>query len=180
MNKFIAIFFLVLFTSCFYFPFIPTFFPIANTKMVLAALGLVVLLFKWAKGRGGEVDKGVLVLTLFALMVGCVSLFTESYHETGGNAYVTLFVSMWVWLGAAYFVSQMIESVHGEVTMRLFCNYIIVVCVVQCLIAITKELYLPAKIFVDSLLADTGFMGRAEGRMYGIGAALDEIGRAHV
>lgn len=144
--------------------------------MVLAAIGLVALGCNWAKNRDGIINREVFILTLYALIVGFFSFASETIHETGGNAYVTLFVSMWVWVGAAYAVSLLIKQVHGEVTVRLFFNYVIVVCVLQCFIAFTKEYYLPLKTFVDNLVTGEAFMGKAEGRLYGIGAALDVAG----
>lgn len=168
--------FTVIVTSLFFFPFFPMFMPMVNTKMVLAAIGLVALALDWANKRDAMVNRDMFFLTLAAMFVGILSFISETYHETGGNAYVTLFVSMWVWVGAAYTVSLLIKHVHGKVTIRLFFNYVIVVCVLQCLIAITKEYYAPLKLFVDNLVTGEAFMGKAEGRLYGIGAALDVAG----
>ena len=83
---------------------------------------------------------------------------------------------MWVWIGAAYTVSQFIKWIHGEVTVQLFFNYVILVCVFQCIIAVTKEYYSPLKMLVDNLVSGEGFMGKAGNRLYGIGAALDVAG----
>lgn len=176
MWKFLANIFAVIITSCFLFPFFPTFMPMVNTKMALAAVGLVILGKNRAESRDAVVNRQVFVMTLYALLVGVISLFSETYHGTGGNIYVTLFVSMWVWIGAAYTVSQFIKWIHGEVTVQLFFNYVILVCVFQCIIAVTKEYYSPLKMLVDNLVSGEGFMGKAGSRLYGIGAALDVAG----
>lgn len=176
MLKFLVNIFAVIVTSCFIFPFFPTFMPMINTKMALAAIGLVILGNNWAKSKDAMINQQVFVMTLYALLVGLVSLFSETYHGTGGNIYVTLFISMWVWIGAAYTVSQLIRWIHGEVTVQLFFNYVILVCVFQCIIAVTKEYYPPLKMMVDSLVSGEGFMGKAGNRLYGIGAALDVAG----
>ena len=55
-------------------------------------------------------------------------------------------------------------------------NYLIVVCVTQCLIAFAMTQSPPLKAFVDSFLGSTGFMGKLKDRMYGIGASLDVAG----
>lgn len=176
MWKFLINIFAVIVTSCFIFPFFPTFMPTINTKMVLAAVGLFLLGYNWARSKDAMINRQVFIMTLYALLVGLISLISETYNETGGNAYVTFFVSMWVWISAAYTVSQMIKWINKEVTVQLFFNYVILVCVLQCIIAITKEYYSPLKIFVDNLVSGEGFMGKASGRLYGIGAALDVAG----
>lgn len=174
--KYILRIFTVIVTSLFFFPFFPTFMPSVNTKMVLAAIGLVALALDWGNKRDAMVNRDMFFLTLAAMVVGVLSFVSEVYHETGGSVYSTLFVSMWVWVGAAYTVSLLIKQVHGRVTIRLFFNYVIIVCVMQCLIAITKEYYAPLKVLVDNLVEGEGFMGKTEGRLYGIGAALDVAG----
>lgn len=83
---------------------------------------------------------------------------------------------MWVWLSGAYVVTQAITKLHGHISVELVCNYLIVVCLAQCLIAFAMTQYLPLKNFVDSFLGSTGFMGKMEDRMYGIGASLDVAG----
>lgn len=47
-------------TSFFYFPFYFTFLPTVNTKMMMAALGLVVLLVKLGRDGHGYVSKDFL------------------------------------------------------------------------------------------------------------------------
>lgn len=175
MNLILRIFTVVV-TSLFFFPFFPMFMPMVNTKMILAAIGLIALALDWVNKKDAMVNRDMFFLTLAAMFVGILSFISETYHETGGSVYTTLFVSMWVWVGAAYTVSLLIKKVHGKVTVRLFFNYVIVVCVLQCLIAVAKEYYAPLKLFVDNLVTGEAFMGKAEGRLYGIGAALDVAG----
>lgn len=83
---------------------------------------------------------------------------------------------MLVWLSGAYVVIQSIKKFHGGISVELICNYLIVVCVAQCLIAFAMTQYPPLKDFVDSFLGSTGFMGKLKDRMYGIGASLDVAG----
>ena len=167
---------ILILTSFFYFPFYFTFLPAANTKMILAAAGLVLLFFNLATGRQGNINKDFFIVSLLALGVSFVSMLTMIINGTTDGAYLSYIVSMWVWTGAAYFVVNVIKAVHGKVTVELVCLYMIAVGVCQCLIAITMDMYAPLKNFVDSFLAGEGFMGKFEGRLYGIGCALDVAG----
>lgn len=105
-----------------------------------------------------------------------MGLLAVVWNETHDYTYATYVISMWVWVSGAYVVIQAMRSVHGSVTVRLVCKYLILVCVLQCLIAFAMEHYLPLKNFVDSFLAGEGFMGKMKDRLYGIGASLDVAG----
>lgn len=163
-------------TSFFYFPFVFTFFPAANTKMILAACGLILLFFNLGKTRSARIDKDFFFVSLFALGVSAASFMTMVLNNTSDNSYLSYIVSMWVWVGAAYFLVNVIKAVHGKVTVELVCFYMIAVGALQCILAFSMNLYAPLKNFVDSFLAGEGFMGKFEGRLYGIGCALDVAG----
>lgn len=178
MLKIIQIFVVGVLTSLFFFPFEFSFLPGANTKMMLAGMGL--LLFGINQLKREKTDnsgqKDFAVLSLWAALVSLVAFAAITYNNTYDYTYVSYIVSMWVWLGGAYAAVQLMRMVHGEVTVELVMNYLIGVCVGQCAIALTMELVPAVKGFVDSFLGSTGFMGRVKERMYGIGASLDVAG----
>lgn len=175
MRWLLYIFTLVI-TSFYFFPFEFTFLPGMNTKMVIAGIGLVVLAFHFARRREFKIDNDFLTISAWALVVSLIGFAAVTYNNTNDYTYATYFVSMAVWLGAAYVVVKLMEKVHGEVNVDIVCNYLIVLCAVQCLIAISMS-YIPAlKSFVDSFLAGQGFMGKMEDRLYGIGCSLDVAG----
>lgn len=164
-------------TSFYFFPFVFTFLPGANTKMIMAGMGLVVLGIRLAKGQKMSIDKDVFVLSIYAIMISFASLATMIYNSTNDTSFLTYFISMWVWLGGAYFVAMWLKQTHGYLSVRLVSHYLICVCVAQCVIALTMDMYSPLKQFVDSFLGgEEAFMGKAEGRLYGMGAALDVAG----
>lgn len=164
-------------TSFYFFPFEFVFLPGINTKMAMAGVGLVWFGFNIAKGRKGNIDKDFFVLSLIALSLSLFSLVAMVYNNTRDGSFLTYFVSMWVWLGGAYTAIQVIKKVHGYVSVELVCNYLIAVCVAQCIIAYSMSVMPVLKSFVDSFLGgEDAFMGKAEGRIYGIGAALDVAG----
>ena len=143
----------------------------------MAGVGLVWFGFNIAKGRKGNIDKDFFVLSLIALSLSLFSLVAMVYNNTRDGSFLTYFVSMWVWLGGAYTVINVMKKVHGYVSVELVCNYLIAVCVAQCIIAYSMSVMPVLKSFVDSFLGgEDAFMGKAEGRIYGIGAALDVAG----
>ncbi|MBQ0149829.1 MAG: hypothetical protein KBT08_04335 [Bacteroidales bacterium] len=167
---------LTVFTSFYFFPFEFTFIPGINTKMMMAVAGLGFLVFNMINRTRKEMSRDFVILNLLACIVGIISLVSMVYNGTPDNSYMTYIVSVWVWCSAAYAVLNMIHIVHGEVTFRLICNYIIAVCVAQTTLAFSMQFVPALKHFVDSFLAGTGFMGKNEERLYGIGAALDPSG----
>lgn len=176
MFRVIGMALLAILTSFYFFPFEFTFLPGINTKMAMAGLGLVLLLVQLAQRQDSIINRDVFHLSLIAGGVSLIVFFAVTWNDTYDYTYATYLVSMWVWLSGAYVVIQTLKKFHGSVSVELVCNYLIVVCVAQCLIAFVMVQYPPLKTFVDSFLGSTGFMGKMEERMYGIGASLDVAG----
>lgn len=169
MIKALSIVIALVITSFYYFPFKFTFFPVTNTKLVLAVAGLFLLIYNLASQRKGMIGKDFFVLSLFALGVSFASLFCMMYNNTTDDSYLTYIISMWVWLSAAYFMVSFIKKVHGAVSVELICLYLITVGVLQCILAICIDKFSVIKSFVDSFLYNWKF----DGRLYGIGCAVD-------
>lgn len=163
-------------TSFYFFPFSPTFLPAANTKMILAALGLVILIAENARKKTAVIGKDFVLLSFWAIIVSLISLISVVINNTPDYTYVSYIVSMWVWMGGAYATIFVIKSFHGRVNVRILCHYLISVCVFQCLIAFFMDQFPAMKTIVDSLVEGEGFMGKVETRLYGIGASLDVAG----
>lgn len=176
MWKIIKIFCTIIITSFFFFPFSFTFLPTVNTKMFLALIGLILLVLRLGVRRTSKIDKDFFVLTLFALGVSFASFLSMTINSTSDGLYLTYVISMWVWLGAAYFVVSCIRNVHGKVSVELVGYYLIAVGVCQCFLAIAIDNIPFVKGVVDSFLEGEGFMGKNEGRLYGVGCALDVAG----
>ncbi len=167
---------LTILTSFYFFPFEFTFLPGANTKMVMAGVGLILLIVQLARQGQSLINKDIFNLAIMAGFVSLIGFFSVIWNDTPDYTYATYIVSMLVWLSGAYVVIQAIKKFHGHISVELLCNYLIVVCVAQCLIAFAMTQYPPLKAFVDSFLGSTGFMGKLKDRMYGIGASLDVAG----
>ena len=176
MIKLVGVLFTVIITSFYFFPFEFSFLPSVNTKMVLAGISLLVLGIQLGKKQQSEIDKDIFFLSGVAAVFSLITLISVVLNGTNDYTYVTYIVSMWVWMGGAYLTTQLIKSVHGHLSIELICNYLILVCVMQCLLAYSMVLIPSIKDFVDSFLGGSGFMGTNKTRMYGIGAALDVAG----
>lgn len=167
---------LTILTSFYFFPFEFTFLPGANTKMVMAGIGLIILIVQLARQGQSLINKDIFNLAIMAGIVSLIGFFAVIWNDTHDYTYATYIVSMLVWLSGAYVVIQAIKKFHGHISVELLCNYLIVVCVAQCLIAFAMTQSPSLKAFVDSFLGSTGFMGKLKDRMYGIGASLDVAG----
>lgn len=176
MLRILAIILTGVLTSFYFFPFEFTFLPRANTKMIMAGVGLVILVVNMARGQRSTIDKNFFQLTLCAIIVSIAGLTSIILNNTNDYSYATYIVSMWVWLGGAYTLIQVMKRVHSSVSVVLVANYLIAVCVAQCVIAFSMDQCAPLKQFVDGFLAGGGYKGKVDGRLYGIGAALDVAG----
>lgn len=177
MLKLICMLFVSIMTSMFFFPFEFVFLPNVNTKMILAGLGLMCLFVNLSRGtQRGVLNHDLFNLSIWAMLISFISFAAVTFNDTYDYTFVTYIVSMWVWLGGAYAVTCMMKVLHGHLNVILVCQYLIAVCVGQCIIAYSMDYFPILKEYVDNLLGSTGFMGKVEDRLYGIGASLDVAG----
>lgn len=166
--------------SFYFFPFEFTFLPGYNTKMIMAVLGLALWGINLAKRRVFTSNSSLFTLSIIALLVSLAGLVSVIINNTSDYTYASYIMSMWVWLGGAYFVIEVIRSVHKKLSVELMCHYLIGVCVAQCVIALMIDNYPAVKNFVDGFVATSGFIDQSDlvnkDRMYGIGCALDVAG----
>ena len=139
--KLIAMAFLVVLTSMFFFPFEFTFLPGINTKMALAAVGLVLFVLDMARGRTASLSRPLFFLSFLAALVSLAAFASAVINHTNDFTYASYIVSMWVWMGGAYVVVSAIKWFHGEATVEIVGNYLIAVCVMQCGLAIMIDTF---------------------------------------
>ena len=177
MRKFILFILTGIVTSLFMFPFNLPFLADVNTKMVIAAVGLALFFLDMMKDRAFVISKDFLVFSIICIIVSVWTYFVTTVNDTIDMSYAQYVVSAWVWMGGAYTVVWLIRAIHDEATVELIGRYFVCVCVAQCILAYLMTLSPPLKSFIDSLMGNAAdFMGPAEGRMYGLGAALDPSG----
>ena len=158
----------------FYFPTTFLFFPIGNTKIYLAIIGLFIAGLGLRNKQRAVIGNSLFTLSVFASMVSLFGFLSMTLNHTSDDSYALYIVSMYVWLSAAYVVNSWIRLVYGISTVFRICNFIIVVCVLQCIIALMVDFNSTVQLFVDRI-TDTEWL-RSVNRMYGIGATLDTAG----
>lgn len=166
--------------SCYFFPFEFTFLPGVNTKMAMAGVGLVLYVLDLAKGRAQQIKKDGFIIAVLGVLVSLCGLLSVIVNNTNDYTYASYFVSMFVWLGGTYTAIKFIRYLHGYVSVELVCNYLIGVCVGQCILALIIDSVPAFKLLVDSIVVgfdfvDTETLTKAQ-RIYGIGAGLDVAG----
>lgn len=180
MLKYLQIAVGIILTSLYFFPFTFTFLPGVNTKMAMAAVGLVVLGIQLSRSRNSIFSKDAVVISLYALVVSFACFIAVTLNETRDYTYVTYIISMWVWLSAAYVAVKYMRVVHGYISVELVCNYLIAVCVFQCIAALVIDAVPAVKNFATTYISDLGptqmAMLKESGRLFGFGAALDPAG----
>lgn len=176
MVRYLGMVLLTILTSFYFFPFEFFFLPGINTKMAMAGFGLLLLPVQLVKQHYSAINQDFFIISLYAGIVSLVGLSAVILNGTDDYSYASYIISMWVWASAAYVVVYFIRILHRDVSVKLICNYLIAVCVMQCLLAYMMNLYAPLKGLVDSFLGGTGFMGKSADRLYGIGASLDVAG----
>ncbi len=170
----------VILTSFYFFPFTFTFLPGVNTKMAMAGVGLVLLGLQLGRARNSIFSKDMVTISLYALMVSFTSFIAVTLNETRDYTYVSYIISMWVWLSAAFVAVKYMRTVHGYISVELVCNYLIVVCVFQCISALIIDAFPVVKNFALAYISDLGptqmELMKEAGRLFGFGAALDPAG----
>lgn len=180
MWKFIKMLIAGIAVSFYFFPFEFTFLPGVNTKMAMAGLGLVLYVLDLAKGRAPQINRNGFQIAVIAALVSLCGLLSVIVNNTNDYTYATYIVSMFVWLGGAYTALKVVKWLHGYASVELVANYLIGVCVAQCVLALMIDSIPSFKALVDSYVVGFDFVNidRLDnaGRLYGIGAGLDVAG----
>ena len=127
-------------TSFYFFPFKFTFLPVINTKNIMAGIGLCLWGIQLAYKQGAKINRDFLQLTLWAGAVSLLCFLAVVINDTNDYTYVTYVLSMWIWVSAANLVVSLIKKLHKQASVELVVNYLAVVCVAQCLIALAFDL----------------------------------------
>lgn len=177
MIRFLTIIMTGIIFSMYIFPFQFTFFPVGNTKIFIAVVGLFLFGVDLVRRREFSVDRSMFFISLWAMAVSFCSIISLAYNAATDTAYVSYVVSMWVWLGAAYTICSLIRWVHTQISVELVCLYFIAICVAQNVFALLNEFVPIFKMVVNAwVIQQDGDYLEAVDRMYGIGAAFDTAG----
>lgn len=162
--------------SFFYFPIEFSFFPGANTKMMEAVIGLVCLAFYLIRRRSWDIPIAFLLLIASAIGVSMVALLSVTINQTPDYTYVSYIVSFSVWLSAAFAVCCLIKFVHQKITPRLVLNYLVAVCLFQCISSLVIDSNPVISRWVDTYFFYDQDLAQRVHRLYGIGSLFDVAG----
>ena len=176
MWKFIKIFLAGCVFSLFYFPFEFTFLPGYNTKKILAAIGCLIVLHHYVSSRKIMISRNIASTIALSIVVSIVGVISNVYNATPDYVYATYVISMLVWLSAAYVVVVIIQKVHHYINLKLVVDYLVAVCVIQCVLAQLIDTIPSIKLFVDTYIEQGQVFLNDVDRIYGIGANLDVAG----
>lgn len=167
----------VIVTDLFLFPISPSFLGGANTKMILAAVAVIILCYDFPRKRTAKIDKEFTLLVAYALLVSFAFLFAVFYNNTTDYTYIGYVISMATWTGGAFTSVCMIKHVHGKVTVPLSVLYLMGVCVMQSVLAILINRYPSVESFCNLLDPDlSSNLERNESRLFGVGCGYDVAG----
>lgn len=175
MIKYLGIVLAIILTSFAVFPIELVWFPGLTLKTAMAPLGLVMMFVNLVRQRHPVLDSGFLLVTIWAAAVSFMSFVSITYNDTNDNSFTGYFISMLVWICAAYVAVSAIKVVHGTVSVKLVANYLIAMCVAQCVLAFVISQVSFIENLVNSVFL-TGGEEMTKGRLYGIGASLDIAG----
>lgn len=167
---------LTIIVDFFYFDITFRFFPIANTKMILAVIGVVAFVYKSIQDHTTHISKRVLVSAILAATFSLWCYFAIVANGSQEREFVTYFVSFATWLGGAYGVYAILRSKHERVNLSLITYYLALVCVSQCVSALLIDNVPFVKNLVNSTVLQATDFYETSGRLYGIGCALDPAG----
>ena len=158
--------------SFFYFPVTFAAFPVSNTKNLMAALGLVVIVLEASRKQSAFLDKNIFTIGIIAALVSLAGFIAVAYNETPDYTYATYLGSFFLWFFSAYFVVFVLKKMHGKIGLEMICNYLVLLCVLQCISVLLIDNYPGFKNWADSTFVDFVYAGKIK-RLYGLGPSLD-------
>lgn len=176
MWKLIKVLVLTLAVSCYYFPFSFPFLPEAvNTKIMMAAFGIVAFTYDSIRRHGMYFSEPTLVSGLMAAIFSVWCLFCITLANTYTTVYADYLVSYLTWMFGAYGVFTVLRSAYEKVDLEVLIRYLALVGVFQCIIAVLIDNIPTVEHLVDYIFVGGDYY-RTNNRMYGLGAALDPAG----
>lgn len=176
MMQLLAMLFVAVIVSGYYFPVEFTFLLGINTKMILAAIGILLVVYRGCREHTINITKEFMGAAGLAFIFSFVCFIAIDYNRTDDYSYVTYFISFFTWLGGAYTICALIRAIHGIASLRLLTGYLAFVCTTQCILAQLIDRIPAFHLFVDTYINQGQKFIQEVGRLYGIGAALDPAG----
>ena len=165
----------VILISLYYFPVQFTFFPVTNSKNLMGGLGMLIAALEFPRKRSSILNEDFFVIMICAALVSLMGFFSVCYNETPDYAYASYIRSFLIWQFAAYTVITYFRNMKGFVNVEMICNFLIVMCVLQCVSVLLIDTYPAVKNWANANIDGMSYVDAHE-RMYGFGPALDIAG----
>lgn len=162
--------------SFYLFPFEFKSLPGFNVKMMLAVVGLVFMAWNILRKKEFSVSSELIFLFVLAGAISLAALLSITINQTPDNSYVYYVISFTVWLSASYAVCFCVTSVHDRIDVMLIIDYLVGVCVFQCIGAVLIETSPFINEIVNSHMEFEQRITIRVGRLYGPGSLLDMAG----
>lgn len=178
MKKAASILLAFIISWMFFYPMTFRFLPSSvNSKMMIAALGIVILGYRLiTKKTELSVKKGLLWIFVLASVFSLSCFFSVTYNNTSDMDYTSYIVSMVVWLCAAYASVATIGWVHGKNEVQVVCNYIIALCLIQAVVSLIFTTFPIIREVLNNYIVIGENTAAWETRLYGLGVSSDTGG----
>lgn len=176
MRNFLIVCLLTFAYSAYYFPFVLNHFPIMNSKMVMALIGLCIFIFNRLRYKNMDIRTDLLGMILLGSIISLWSYFSTTYNHTFDFVYVRYFMSMATWLGGAYACLMFTRFFHGTASIYLVFQYLAFMCAGHCVLAIMIDNIPFVKNVIDSIFNTYPDIMEQLDRIYSFGVAFDTAG----
>lgn len=178
MWKLLRVLFISVLILCSYYSFSFAAWPTGpNTKMLLAALGLVWFLFdSWRQGKGLPFTPLMIGGAIFAGVYSIINLVAVEVNATDDYSYVNYLTTFFVWVFSIYPAMAMLRLEYGQVTFTRVGYYLAGVSAFQCISALLIDNIPEVDEWVTSLVYyEAEFMERID-RLRCFSTSLDSGG----
>ncbi len=177
IGRLLVMFLLAWVVSGYLFSFGFTFLPASlNTKQIIGVLGILAFAIRAYREKSVKMSRIVVVSAAFAMVFSVWCFYSMMANETNDLSYATYIVSFAVWVGGAFGVISLLRRFHGYCNLKLITDYLIFVCIMQCVLSQLIDNLPGFQLFVDSYIAQGQDFLHEVNRLYGIGASLDPAG----
>lgn len=177
MAKILKIIFAFIVSWMFFFPTSFTFLPQSiNSKLLLAVVGLLCIVYGIFLGRiKNRIHISFLVILIIAGLFSLISYVSTTINNTHDYVYTTYIASMLVWLSAGYVSFKAIRYAHSNCSVELISNYIIALCVVQCIMSLLIDIIPELNHLIRNYIV-LAEQTSHEHRLIGVGVSFDPAG----
>lgn len=177
MKRLLQVIFLAIIVDFYFFPVKFTFIPSSiNSKMLVAAFGLIAFVYKCIREKTIYLSRRTLVAAILAIAFSIWCYFSAIANKTSDMIYVSYWSTFATWMGGAYGVYVIMKFIEEKANLACISKYLLIVCVAQCIIALLIDNIPAFDRLVSMVFAQATDFYKRNDRLYGIGCALDPAG----